>query len=84
MAPNSRGFGGRRRDGIDPSRIPPGYSRRSTDRDNEPLPLHVRVLGDEAARLGGCSRVDLVRRRSQPFLGFLCTAKFGANGEADR
>ena len=24
MAPNSRGFGGRRRDGIDPSRIPPG------------------------------------------------------------
>jgi hypothetical protein len=24
MAPNPRGFGGRRRDGIDPSRIPPG------------------------------------------------------------
>jgi hypothetical protein len=24
MAPNSRGFGGRRRDGIDPSRIPSG------------------------------------------------------------
>jgi hypothetical protein len=24
MAPISRGFGGRRRDGIDPSRIPPG------------------------------------------------------------
>ena len=24
MAPTSRGFGGRRRDGIDPSRIPPG------------------------------------------------------------
>ena len=24
MAPIARGFGGRRRDGIDPSRIPPG------------------------------------------------------------
>ena len=32
MAPNSRGFGGRRRDGIDPSRIPPGQYYERDDR----------------------------------------------------
>jgi hypothetical protein len=40
MAPISRGFGGRRRDGIDPSRIPPGqyYERGFLVLSAEPTP----------------------------------------------
>jgi hypothetical protein len=71
MAPISRGFGGRRRDGIDPSRIPPGqyYERgfpvlSTGPTPRTPLEEWTFSIGavDEAARGRGTSS-RLCRRR---------------------
>jgi hypothetical protein len=59
MAPISRGFGGRRRDGIDPSRIPPAqdYERGFLSRRPGPTP---RTPLEECWRSGRLDRIAVV------------------------